>query len=78
MSSTISEIDENLHRAIDIDHMLIFQAEALRQMILNPKMSSKLDPVGTIDSIIENVKKNVELLEEARRELRVVARSRPG
>jgi hypothetical protein len=70
MSSGVSSIDSNLHRAIDLDQLVVFQAEALREILTNPHKSSKLDPLETIAAIIESVKKIAELLEISRRELK--------
>jgi hypothetical protein len=73
MNPVASSIDGKLHQAIDINQLLIFQAQALREMILNPKNGTGLDPLGTIDAIIDNVSKNAELLKEARGKLESIS-----
>jgi hypothetical protein len=66
---SFSSIGAKLREAIDIEQLIELQANALRDIILDPKKNKALNPVDTIDAIAENAKKNVELLEEALHEL---------
>jgi hypothetical protein len=65
-----SKVDDKLHEAIDIDQLVIFQMEVLRDMVLNPKQAGKLNPIDTIDAILTNVKKNGDILQGIRKEFR--------
>ena len=69
VETKIGNIDRKLHKAIELDQLILFVADLLKEKIEKGSVDDKVSIAEELEKIMSNSAQNAEILKEIRRSL---------